>query len=78
MSEKEKKEKKPRFDDCRYNLWVACEDKQNCKYCGWNPDVAKDRIYWRRVSGATHITVKSAKDNDAGEQNKGKRKQSNP
>ena len=28
---------------CRFNLGVSCTDKDQCKHCGWNAEVAKAR-----------------------------------
>lgn len=29
---------------CKYNIAVACDSRSNlCEFCGWNPDVARER-----------------------------------
>jgi hypothetical protein len=28
---------------CRYNLGVACNDKEVCYHCGWNPAIERIR-----------------------------------
>lgn len=30
-------------EKCKYNHEVNCDGCKECKKCGWNPDVAKER-----------------------------------
>lgn len=29
---------------CYFNKMIDCEKKDKCNHCGWNPDVAAERI----------------------------------
>lgn len=29
---------------CRYNMAIKCEGQPECECCGWNPEVAEDRL----------------------------------
>ena len=33
-----------RWDDCRFNSGVSCEQKDRCYCCGFNPDEHERRI----------------------------------
>ena len=48
----------PRHDDCIYNDGIQCEKHEACRKCGWNPQTAEQRLYWRRVTGADHVWIK--------------------
>lgn len=28
---------------CKYNGMIDCQTKDNCRNCGWNPDVSRKR-----------------------------------
>ena len=30
--------------ECRHNGFVDCVNRSECKSCGWNPEVARDRL----------------------------------
>ena len=30
--------------ECKFNLYVDCEEQDKCSKCGWNPQVQKKRI----------------------------------
>ena len=34
----------PEEVQCKNNPWVKCPEKNSCKSCGWDPEVAKQRI----------------------------------
>lgn len=39
---------------CRFNNGVDCTDcsEYNCNHCGWNPDVAAERVKeWKNKNG---------------------------
>lgn len=38
---KKKENKEPR---CPNNRWVVCDNQCNCANCGWNPEVAQQRM----------------------------------
>ena len=40
-------QKVPKEWRCPNNQWVKCKEKNNCNKCGWNPEVATNRIQAR-------------------------------
>ena len=36
--------KRYKVSKCRHNKFVECADRAKCTACGWNPEVANDRL----------------------------------
>lgn len=46
---------------CKFQANVDCEYQAMCNMCGWNPEVAKYRIFKRKATEINRITKNKQK-----------------